>query len=137
MALKDIYKKIAERAIKASNDTRKQQEKSAFHSYHAFESIGCALVEYSGGNASRGVSHQEKLNRFSTTAKNHCSATEANKIAKLAVTLGNMRNDLLYPVWDPAKSDYVDPDTFISPSQAQDLKKNVASVIVAVKKVIL
>jgi len=46
MALKDNYQKIAVRAIKASNDTRKQQEKSAFHSYHAFESIGSALEKF-------------------------------------------------------------------------------------------
>lgn len=47
MALKDDYQQIAKRALKASNKTRKIQEKSAFLSYHAFESTGCALAEQS------------------------------------------------------------------------------------------
>jgi len=136
MALKDSYQKIANRSLSAANDTRKRQEKSGFHSYHAFESIGCALIEHTGGNAGRGVSHQSKISNFKNLANQHLGSTDAARVSGLAVTLGNLRNDFLYPVWDQAAQDFDEPENIITVSQAQDLKKQVQLVVTSVEKVI-
>ncbi|MGY5586204.1 hypothetical protein [Vibrio cincinnatiensis] len=136
MALKDKYLQIAKRSLTAANDTRKRQEKSGFHSYHAFESAGCAYIEHLGGNLGRGVSHQAKLTEFATRATQNLSAAEAQRINELTVTLGNLRNDFLYPVWDQTTQDFVAPETIITESQAQELKKKVTLAVSSVEKVI-
>ncbi|MFV3350786.1 hypothetical protein [Aeromonas veronii] len=136
MALKDRYQQIAKRSLTAANDTRKRQEKSGFHSYHAFESIGCALIEHVGGNAGRGVSHQTKINNFSTEAQSHLNATDAKRVSDLTVLLGNLRNDFLYPVWNQTTSDFDSPEATITEAQAQELRKQVKLVVDSVEKVI-
>ncbi len=136
MALKDKYLQIAKRSLTAANDTRKRQEKSGFHSYHAFESAGCAYIEHLGGNLGRGISHQAKLNKFSIEATANLGAVDAQRINELTVTLGNLRNDFLYPVWNQASQDFDAPEIIITERQAQELKKRVALVVSSVEKVI-
>lgn len=136
MALKYSYQKIANRSLSAANDTRKRQEKSGFHSYHAFESIGCALIEHTGGNAGRGVSHQSKITNFSALANQHLAGPDATRVSELAVTLGNLRNDFLYPAWNQTTQGFDEPEDIITVSQAQELKKKVQLVVTSVEKVI-
>ncbi|MCN4145167.1 MAG: hypothetical protein LC437_09170 [Thiohalomonas sp.] len=96
MAIKDDYQRVAHRAIKASNDSRKIQEKSAFLSYHAFESTGCALADHAGLDVGSNVKHHQKIQNFKNAARQHCDNNDAQKIANLIVTLNNLRNKFLY-----------------------------------------
>jgi len=136
MALKNNYQQIAHRSIRASNECRKIQEKSAFLAYHAFESIGSSLSEHNGLPVGSHVSHNNKINNFINSSKNYCSTTEQNKIAGIAVTLSNLRNKLLYPIYNNSTSTYDSPETIITQAQSNSLRNDVKKVIKIVDKII-
>ena len=136
MALKDDYQQIAKRALKASNKTRKIQEKSAFLSYHAFESTGCALAEHAGLRVGPGVYHNQKINRFKTASLSHCNSAEQSKIAGTAVVLHNLRNKLLYPNYNASSSPYSRPEDIITQAQSNSLRNGVKDIVNIVEKII-
>ena len=64
MPLQGSYERIAERALNAAQHlfAASIQESMTFYAYHAFESIGAALISSFGRTVPR--SHQRKLNQF-------------------------------------------------------------------------
>ena len=136
MALKNDYQNIAYRSIKASNECRRIQEKSAFLSYHAFESTGASLSEHAGLTVGSNVSHRMKITNFQNASRNHCSTIEQEKIARIAVTLSNLRNKLLYPTYNNSTSTYNCPETIITQAQSNSLRNDVKNIIKIVDKII-
>ncbi|MBL7250764.1 hypothetical protein [Alloalcanivorax marinus] len=136
MALKNDYLQIAKRALKASNDTRKVQEKSAFLAYHAFESAGCALADHDGQGVGPSVSHNQKIQRFQQAAVNHCDSATQSKIATTAVLLHNLRNKLLYPNYDASSGTFSRPENMLTQSQSNSLRNDVKGIADEVGKII-
>jgi len=136
MALKDDYLQVAKRALKASNDTRKVQEKSAFLSYHAFESAGCALSDHAGLNVGPSVSHNLKVQRFNQSAATYCDSSTQTKISSTAVLLHNLRNKLLYPSLVGSSGTYSRPESILTQSQSNSLRNEVKLITDEVEKII-
>jgi len=136
MALKDDYLQIAKRSLKASNDARKVQEKSAFLSYHAFESAGCALSDHSGLGVGPNVSHYQKIQRLQQAATNLCTSSTQTKIASTSVLLHNLRNRLLYPSYDSSSGTYSRPESILTQSQSNSLRNDVKLIADEIERII-
>ena len=90
------YKEIALRHLQMANALlRAKFHDSAFHVYHAYESIICAaLVKRQPYNLPP-IAHQTKLNRFQNVFA--AERAIAQVAAKLSNSLYSIRNRVLYP----------------------------------------
>ena len=128
--LTTAYERIATRSLDAAQAALdgSVQEKSAFLSYHAFESIGGALCESRSRRYPR--KHPNKLNAFVTTAR---PRTYGLSVAVLAVALASVRNELLYP--DVSSLPAVGlPEHFMSRSAAERLLRRVRGAVGQVQR---
>ena len=121
MDLKDAYYQVAERSVLAAATLLddKIQEGAAFHAYHAFESAGGALCEARETRYPR--SHHQKLNSFKAAA-HHLGIGVS--VATVAIIVGSIRNQCLYPETDPLGS-YQTPNQHITLTAARDIVKRV------------
>lgn len=96
MPLEDDYQRVARRSLDASDAALNAgiQEKSAFLSYHAFESTGCALSIVEGQPVGPRVRHNDKIRNFTIAARRR--GRGGHTVAGVAVSLASIRNSLLY-----------------------------------------
>jgi len=128
MALKYDYQRIARRSLDASQASLIAgiQEKSAFLSYHAFESTGSALSCSCGLPVGPQVHHNDKILHFKAAAR---ICGNEHTIAGAAVSLAGIRNRLLYPVADATTGAIVRPENAITRSQAERLRRRVNGIV--------
>ena len=128
MALKHEYQRVARRSLESSRASLGAgiQENSAFLSYHAFESTGCALSSSCGLPVGPQVRHRDKINHFRSAAR--CCGNEP-AVARLAVRLASIRNQLLYPMTDSSTGVIVRPEDSITLTQAGRLRCQVTDVV--------
>jgi len=128
--LQDDYERIAERTLDAAQylSAAGIQESVAFYAYHAFESIGAALMSAFGENVPR--SHQRKLNQFVAIAR---SRRYRPAVAQLAIQLQNLRNQCLYPTVQPDGT-VQRPEDILTLIQAQRLLQRVTGIVTRVRR---
>ena len=130
MPLQENYERIAERALDAAQhlSAASIQESMAFYTYHAFESIGAALISSSSRNIPR--SHRGKLNQFMTIAQ---ARTYRFAVAQLSIQLQNLRNRCLYPIMQPDGTAQ-QPEEVLTLAQAQRLLQRVRGIITRIRR---
>ncbi len=130
MPLQENYERIAERALDAAQhlSAASIQESMAFYAYHAFESIGAALISSRGRIIPR--SHQGKLNQFVTIA---AQRTYRFAVAQLSIQLQNLRNQCLYPIMQPDGT-VQRPEEVLTLAQAQRLLQRVRGIITRIRR---
>ncbi|MCI0559020.1 MAG: hypothetical protein MN733_11030 [Nitrososphaera sp.] len=128
MPLEDDYQRVARRSLDASAAAlnARIQEKSAFLSYHAFESTGCALSVVAGLPVGPRVGHNDKIRNFTIAARRR---GHGDTVAGVAVSLAGIRNSLLYPVQDLAMGIVRRPEDAITEAQARRLNARVRGVV--------
>ena len=122
---KSAYSSVARRAISSSVKlaTAKLQESSAFHAYHAFESLGGELCVHYGQTYPR--KHPEKIKRFLTLSRR---SGNQRGVAEVAITLNSLdRNLMLYPRRLPTGAFEV-PSNRLTVSDAKDLVRRVKGI---------
>lgn len=129
--MKDAFIRIAERSIEAADAALNAgvQEKSAFLSYHAFESSGSALGTHFGLEMGKNVSHPAKLRRFVHAAK---KIRIEYQVTLLSIKLTSMRNKFLYPEILPGKR-IVKPENQITDVASRKLLREVKHVVSVIK----
>jgi len=113
-----------------------EEYKKNQHSFHIMH-LNLLVLHYRnmlvvGSN----VSHRMKITNFQNASRNHCSTIEQEKIARIAVTLSNLRNKLLYPTYNNSTSTYNCPETIITQAQSNSLRNDVKNIIKIVDKII-
>ncbi len=128
MPLEDDFQRIARRSLEASDTTLNAgiQEKSAFLSYHAFESTGCALSVVAGLPVGAQVRHNDKIRNFTLAAQRR---GHGHSVAGVAVSLAGIRNKLLYPVQDSVTGIITKPEDAITEAQARRLNTRVRGIV--------
>jgi hypothetical protein len=128
MPLEHDYQRVAKRSLEASEASLNAgiQEKSAFLSYHAFESTGCALSIVGGLPVGPRVSHNNKIRNFTLAAQRR---GHGPSVAGVAVSLAGIRNSLLYPVQDSATGNVTRPENAITEAQARRLRARVNGIV--------
>jgi hypothetical protein len=134
MPLKDDYQRIAYRSLNACDATIAAgiQEKAAFLAYHAFESAGSALSSHLGMLVGPRVSHYRKIDLFRQGAQ---QLNRGRGVARIAFTIGNLRNTCLYPVKNTGGG-YDLPEALISLPQVRDLRRSVGGIVTMVGEMI-
>ena len=128
MPLEHDYQRVARRSLNASEASLNAgiQEKSAFLSYHAFESTGCSLSIVAGLSVGRHVRHNDKIRNFILAAQR---LGHGPSVAGIAISLVGIRNNLLYPIQDSATGIITRPENAITVSQARKLKARVKGIV--------
>ena len=128
MPLEDDYQRVARRSLDASDASLNAgiHEKSAFLSYHSFESTGCALSVVAGLPVGPHVRHNDKIRNFTIAAHQR---GHGYTIAGVTVTLASIRNSLLYPIQDIATGIVTRPEDAITEAQARRLLARVRGVV--------
>jgi hypothetical protein len=128
MPLEHDYQRVARRSLDASTAALDAgiQEKSAFLSYHGFESTGCALSVVAHLPVGPRVRHNDKVRNFTLAAQRRGNGYG---VAGVAVALAGIRNSLLYPVQDPATGAVRRPEDAITPAQARRLRTRVLGIV--------
>jgi hypothetical protein len=128
MPLEDDYQRVARRSLDASDAVLNEgiQESSAFLSYHAFESTGCALSVVAGLSVGPRVRHNDKIRNFTLAAHRR---GRGHIVAGIAVSLASIRNNLLYPVHDLVAGVVTRPENAITEAQARRLQTRVRGVV--------
>ena len=126
--MKAAYLEITERSLEAAEAALAAsiQEKAAFLSYHAFESLGGAWVTSRGNNYPRG--HAAKLLSFA----NSVPQRHRHSVGRLVIALSSLRNLMLYP--DLSTGSVVRPQAQISISAARDQIKRVRGLLNKMRK---
>lgn len=128
MPIENDYQRVARRSLDASNAALNAgvQEKSAFLSYHAFESTGCSLSVIEGMPVGPRVSHNNKIRNFTLAAHRR---GYGHTVAGIAVSIAGIRNSLLYPVQDAVTGVVTRPEATITETQARSLYRRVQRVV--------
>jgi len=128
MPIEDDYQRVARRSLDASGAALNEgiQESSAFLSYHAFESTGCALSVVAHLPVGPHVGHNDKIRNFSIAAHRR---GQGPRVAGIAVSLAGIRNSLLYPVHDVVTGVVTRPENTITEAQARRLQARVRGVV--------
>jgi len=128
MPLERDYQRVARRSLNASQATLNAgiQEKSAFLSYHAFESTGCALSLVCGLPVGPHVGHNRKMHNFRQAAQ---MRGRPHTVAGVAISVASIRNRLLYPITDATTGTVTRPEDSITLAQAELLRRRVTSVV--------
>ncbi len=128
MPLEHDYQRVAKRSLDASDASLSAgiQEKSAFLSYHAFESTGCALSIVKGVPVGPRVRHNVKISNFIIAAARD---RHRHAVAALAVSVASIRNNLLYPIQDARTGIVTRPESAITEAQARRLNKRVKGIV--------
>lgn len=128
MPLQHDYQRVAKRSLHASAAALNVgiQEKSAFLSYHAFESSGCALCVVVGLPVGPQVRHNDKILNFVRAAN---QLGHGHAVRSMSITLSSIRNHLLYPVRHPATGAVTRPEDAITVVQAKKLQSKVQGIV--------
>ncbi len=128
MPLEHDYQRVARRSLEASQASLNAgiQEKSAFLSYHAFESTGCALSIVARLPVGPRVPHNVKIRNFTLAAHR---LGKGHMVAGVAVSLSSIRNSLLYPIRDSVSHAVTRPENAITRAQAQRFIARVNGVV--------
>lgn len=123
MSEQEIYVSIAERFLEGGNAANGHaHELSGFACYHAFESVGGALVTNEGRHYPR--IHHAKLNAFVAC----CHGKRFRfAVAALAIKLNALRNSFLYPTLNG--SSWSHPMKLMTPNQVKDLHRRVSGIV--------
>lgn len=129
MSLTTGYHDLATRSVAAAHATLNQnvQEATGFYAYHAFESLGGAVVHARGGRYPS--SHVGKINSFVRAAGHYPRQRYA--IGALAIELSAARNRYLYPRERPDGT-IERPQDFITSAQAGRLLQRVNGICNAI-----
>lgn len=130
MCFQEDYERIAERAVDAAQHLSAVsiQESMTFYAYHAFESIGAALISSSSRHIPR--SHLRKLNQFVAVARLRRYGTD---VAQLSIQLQNLRNQCLYPIKQPGGTAQR-PEEVLTLPQAQRLLQRVRGIVTRIRR---
>jgi hypothetical protein len=128
MPIQFDYQRVARRSLDASNAALNVgiQEKSAFLSYHGFESTGCALSIVEGQPVGPRVHHNDKIRYFTAAAVRRGNGPA---VAGVAVIIAAIRNILLYPIQDAVTGAVTRPEDAITVVQARGLHADVLGIV--------
>ena len=125
------FQRIATRYLEVAQLTSAPvPEASAFCSYHAFESIGCAWIRSRGHPVTRRSSHISKINLFVTLSRGE---TFRIGVARLGIVLNSLRNKMLYPVPNGVGT-FDLPERHMNARDAADLLRRVRGIVAAVDR---
>ena len=121
--LAKAYREIAERHLQAARLAAQNAlpEIAIFHCYHAFESIACAGIAYSGQPIPK--THRGKINRFTNI---HRAFPFGRAASAVAATVVPLRNRTLYPEVAPSP---VSPAQSFTDADALKLIQRVNGVV--------
>jgi len=128
------YLRVAERSLQSANAILPVaiQEIAGFLAYHAFESLGGALCVHHGKKPPK-VPHLAKIQMFQGFANGHPFGPD---VARVAILVQSIRNDLLYPSRVTSGGLAEAPDEIYTLADATDLINEVTNVLGQIRPII-
>lgn len=130
MTLANEFARTAERSFQSGRHLQEHeiQESVGFYAYHAFESIGSALIASRNRQVPR--RHVAKLNTFTALSRGRGYGLP---VSQLVIRLASLRSQFLYPEQQPDGS-IRRPEDVITIRQAQELVRRVGGIIRGVSR---